>query len=157
MEKEKVEMLAERPLNYDEFLKHRFRVALSFAGEYRGYVEFVAERLVEKLGRNHVFYDAHFEAFANGTRGDIKLMDLYGRAQLVCVFLGRDYAKKEWAGIVEWDAIRDAQKRNAIDTMYFRFDDEDVPGLLSNVIYTDCRKTAKEKVASLILQRIGEQ
>ena len=40
----------------------RFKVALSFPGERREFVEKVAEKLASALGRESVFYDKYYEA-----------------------------------------------------------------------------------------------
>ena len=44
----------------------RFRVSLSFAGEYREYVRRVADQLVLDLGKGRVLYDKYFEGSLPG-------------------------------------------------------------------------------------------
>ena len=42
--------------------RKRFRVALSFPGERRPFVEAVARRLAERVGKDRVFYDSDCQA-----------------------------------------------------------------------------------------------
>ena len=56
----------------------RFRVALSFAGEKRDFVEQVADLLAARFGRDAILYDKYHEAeFARYDLG-IRLPKLYG-------------------------------------------------------------------------------
>jgi hypothetical protein len=136
----------------------RFRVALSLAGEQREYVDGVDSHLVEELGRDAVFYYPNFEAQLARPNADLLLQKIYHeQADLVVVFLGRDYQAKEWCGGVEWRVVRELIKKRQDDRiMPFRFDDEPVDGLFSIDLAADCRKHPPAKAAALIIARLEE-
>ncbi len=57
----------------------RFRIAFSFAGEKRDFVEQVADALAARLGQDKILYDKYHEAeFARSDLG-IYLPNLYNR------------------------------------------------------------------------------
>ena len=84
----------------------RFRIALSFAGEKRAFVEKVATILALRFGQEQILYDKFHQAeFARYDLG-IYLPQLYrDAADLVVVVLCPDYDHKLWTGW-EWLAIQ---------------------------------------------------
>src|SRR5262245_42318555 len=89
----------------------RFRIALSFPGEHRQFVEQVAEQLAAVVGRESVLYDRFYEAEFARPDLDTYLQRLYhDESELIAVFLCADYERKEWCGL-EWRAVRDLIKR----------------------------------------------
>jgi hypothetical protein len=133
----------------------RFRVALSFPGEYRTFVARVAKSLARQLGNERVFYDHYYEAELARPDLDTYLQQLYhDEAELIVVFLCAEYERKEWCGL-EWRAIRDLLKRKqASAIMPMRFDDTHVPGLFSIDGYVNLSNRKPGAVARLILQRL---
>ncbi len=134
----------------------RFKVALSFAGERRLFVEKVAEALVAKLGNDAVFYDKFFTAELARTNLDTYLQNIYHKdSELIVVFLCADYARKEWCGL-EGRALRDLikQKEDSL-IMPFRFDDTEIAGFFSTDGYVSVRTMPPEEAARLILVRLG--
>jgi hypothetical protein len=133
----------------------RFRVALSFPGEYRAFVEQVAELLARRVGRDHVLYDKYYEAEFARPNLDSYLQNLYhDESDLIAIFLCADYDRKEWCGL-EWRALRDVLKRRRdADLMPLRFDDTQIPGLFSIDGYVWIGTRKPREVADLILQRI---
>lgn len=70
----------------------RFKVALSFAGEKRGYVSAVAAEVKKRLGQGSVFYDMDFTAQLARPNLDALLQRIYQKnSDLVVVFLCADY------------------------------------------------------------------
>lgn len=136
--------------------RKRFRVALSFPGERRAYVEQVAVLLAQELGRRQVFYDRWHEAELAKPNLDLHLQKIYHRqAELVAVFLCREYREKQWCGL-EWRALRDLIKRREDALLLpIRLDDAEIPGLLSIDGYVDAQGRPAEEIAALILQRLG--
>ena len=132
-----------------------FRVALSFAGEHRPYVEEVALALARVLGQDNVFYDNHFKHDLAVIDLDVLLQSIYHhKSDLVVVFLCGNYQDKEWCGL-EWRAVRDLiKKRDAKRIMLFRFDDSPVDGVFSLDGAIDCRKHMSGEAADLILKRL---
>ncbi|TAN53869.1 MAG: TIR domain-containing protein [Methylococcaceae bacterium] len=134
----------------------RFRVALSFPGEHRAYVAQIADCLAQQLGRRQVFYDRWYEVELAKPNLDLHLQAIYhDQADLVVVFLCKEYNQKQWCGL-EWRALRDLIKRREDALLLpIRLDDADIPGLLSIDGYVDAQGRPAEEIAALILQRLG--
>lgn len=82
------------------FGSRRFRVALSFPGERRPFVAAVADNLKLTLGNDAVFYDSDYVAELARPNLDLLLQRIYhDNSDLIVVFLGGDYAAKEWCGL----------------------------------------------------------
>lgn len=87
----------------------RFRVALSFPGEKRHFVEKVARSLALYLREERVLYDAWDEIQAELARADLgfHLPELYrSETELAIAFACDEYDKKLWCKI-EWRLIHD--------------------------------------------------
>ncbi len=134
---------------------HKFAVAFTFPGEKRSYVEKVDKALQILLGPDQIFYDKRYEHELARLDLDTYLQSLYhDRAELIVVFLCSEYNRKDWCGI-EWRAVRDIiKKRQGDSVMPFRFDNANIPGLLSIDGYIDAAATATEKAAELIQKRL---
>ena len=66
----------------------RFKVALSFPGERRGFVEKVASLLASCIGKERVLYDKYYEAEFARPNLDTYLLNLYhDESELIAVFL----------------------------------------------------------------------
>jgi hypothetical protein len=134
----------------------RFKIALSFPGERRDFVEQVAAQLADQVGRDRVLYDQYYEAEFARPDLDTYLQRLYhDESELIAVFLCADYERKDWCGL-EWRAIRDLiKKRQASTVMPLRFDNTEIPGLFSTDGYVWIDNRSPAEIADLILQRIG--
>jgi len=151
--------LVEQPV--DKTARHmstrqkRFRIALSFPGEHRAFVEQVAAHLASRVGQERVLYDKYYEAEFARPDLDTYLQHLYhDESELIAVFLCADYQRKEWCGL-EWRAIRDLIKMREVSTvMPFRFDDTEIPGLFSIDGYIWIGDRPAQEVADLILERM---
>ena len=134
----------------------RFRIALSFPGERRPFVERVAECLADAVGRESVLYDGFYEGEFARPDLDTYLQRLYHQeSELIAVFLCAEYQEKEWCGL-EWRAVRDLIKRRKSDAvMPLRFDDTEIPGLFSTDGYVWIGERSPREVADVILQRMG--
>lgn len=132
-----------------------FKIALSFPGEKRGYVEQVADNLKAVLGRDAVFYDLDYQAQLCQPNADIILQNIYHRqSQLIVVFLCKEYSLKEWCGL-ELRAIRDLIKRRQGGKLVLvRFDDANVDGFYSIDGYLDANKFSPEQISEFILQNL---
>jgi tetratricopeptide (TPR) repeat protein len=111
----------------------RFKVALSFAGEQRGFVEEVANILAARFDRTAVLYDKFHEAEFSRPRLAHLLMDLYqDESELIVVIACPDYQNKPWTGL-EWDTIHDkfVRDRRHDEVMLCRFGLVQMPGSLS--------------------------
>src|SRR6185295_4602531 len=132
----------------------RFRIALSFPGEHRPFVEQVAEHLSAAVGRDRVLYDKYYEAEFARPDLDTYLQGLYhDDSELIAVFLCAAYRDKEWCGL-EWRALRDLiKRRQASSVMPLRFDDTEIPGLFSTDGYLWIGHRSPEDIANRILDR----
>ena len=133
----------------------RFRIALSFPGEHRPFVEQVAKRLASHVGQDRVLYDKYYEAEFARPDLDTYLQRLYhDESELIAVFLCADYERKEWCGL-EWRALRDLIKRRKTSAiMPLRFDNTEIPGLFSTDGYVWIGNRTPHEVADVILQRL---
>lgn len=132
-----------------------FKVALSFPGEHRDYVEEVARELQTRLPARSVFYDRDFTAQLARPNLDTLLQHIYAdNSDLVVVFLSENYEKKEWCGL-EWRAVRELLKKKQDNSiMFMRFDLASVPGALSLDGYVDLASYTASEAAALILERV---
>lgn len=133
----------------------RFRIAFSFAGEKREFVEKVARILADRFGEAAILYDNFYEAeFATADLG-VDLPDLYHKeSDLVVVVLCKNYAAKEWCGL-EWRAIHALIKeRRTEDVMLCRFDHATIKGLYSTAGFVELDRKTPEETAKLIIQRL---
>ena len=134
----------------------RFRVALSFAGEQRTFVEEVAEHLTAQLGEGRVFYDRDYTAELARPNFDTYLTNIYlNESDLIVVFLSADYERKDWCGL-EWRGVRSLILARAdSDIMPFTFDGVIPVGMLPIDGYIAIEEKTPQDVASLILERLG--
>jgi hypothetical protein len=132
-----------------------FRIALSFPGEHRSFVEKLAERLASALPRDKIFYDRWYEAELAAPDLDLVLQKIYRhQAELVVVFLCQEYGEKPWCK-VEWRAGRDLlMNGDPRSIMPVRFDDTEIPGILSIDGYLNVNGRPPETIADLILKRL---
>lgn len=135
-----------------------FKVAMSFPGEKRAYVEEVVTALRCTFEPDTIFYDYDYQAQLARPNLDILLQDIYrNRSELIVVFLCAEYAQKQWCGL-EWRAIRDIIKDKDNDrVMFVRFDDAPVEGVLSIDGYIDARSFGAQEVAQFIAERLGQR
>lgn len=132
-----------------------YDVGLSFAGEDREYVEEVATTL--KAYGVDVFYD-DFERAALWGKDLYEYLDSVYRAQcrFCVVFISEHYAKKPWPR----HERRSAQARDLVGGSEYvlpaRFDDTEVPGILTTTGFIDLRTASPADVAVLIAQKLGK-
>jgi TIR domain len=133
----------------------KFKVALSFPGERRRFVDSIAGSLREALGADSVFYDLDYQAQLARPNLDTLLQDVYSKnSELIVVFLSAEYSSKEWCGL-EWRAIREIIKqRRSEQLMLVRFDDSSIDGVFSHDGYIDARRHDEDAVVGFILSRL---
>jgi TIR domain-containing protein len=137
----------------------RFRIALSFPGEHRPFVEQVAEHLAAAVGRERVLYDKFYEAEFARVNLDVYLPRLYReQSELIVLFLCPEYAAKRWCRL-EWRHIRQLIATLDEDRiMLVSFGspgDLSELGILSGDGYVDIGSRPASEIAGLILQRLG--
>ena len=135
----------------------RFRVAFSFAGEKREFVEKVARILADRFGEEAaILYDQFHEAeFANPDLA-FDLPELYrSNSDLIVAVFCRDYDTKEWC-CLEWRAIFSLiNKGHGKMILLSRFDHADGRGLSDLGGFIELDHKTSEQFATLILQRLA--
>jgi tetratricopeptide (TPR) repeat protein len=134
----------------------RFRIAFSFAGEKREFVEKVASILADRFGEDKILYDKfHNSEFS---RSDLAfyLPDLYEKeSDLVVAVFCPDYDKKEWCGL-EWNAIFGLLKQRKVgEVMLARFKRVEGKGLRGLAGYIDLDDLTPKQAANDILERLA--
>lgn len=140
--------------NAVDISKHKFDVALSFAGEARALVEEIAQELERRMGPNSYFYDNNYVSQLARPSLDTLLQGIYSRAKLDVVFLSTNYQKKDWCG-VEFRAVKDIIfSRDNLRVMFVRTDDGAVDGVFKTDGYVDARRFSPSKIAEFICERL---
>lgn len=134
----------------------RFRIAFSFAGEKREFVEQVADLLAKRFGRDKILYDKYYEAeFAVFDLG-IKLPKLYGeQSDLIVPVLCPNYDTKRWTGW-EWVHIYGLlTKTDGHRVMPSRFDYAKADGLSPASGFIELDHKTPADFVTLILERLA--
>ncbi len=145
---------AASPANKKPVSKKRFRIALSFPGERRSFVEQVAVHLETVIGRAQLLYDKYHESEFARVDLDTYLQKLYhDESELIAIFLCAHYERKEWCGL-EWRSLRDLIKQRSGEAiMPLRFDNTSVSGLFSIDGYIEIGNRLPKEIAECILDR----
>lgn len=134
----------------------RFRIAFSFAGEKREFVEQTAKLLADRFGDDAILYDKYHEAeFARHDLG-IYLPQLYGKqSDLIVPVLCARYDVKRWTGW-EWLHIYGLLTReDGHRVMPSRFEYAQADGLSPASGFIELDHKTPEQFASLILERLA--
>ncbi len=132
----------------------QFDVCLSFAGEDRPYVRRVAQHLAKRGVR--FFYDEHQQVTLWGKDLYEHLDYVYRMAARFCVlFVSRHYASKLWTNHERRSIQARAFRENKEYILPVRFDKTDLPGLLETVGYVSLKNLTPQKLADLIVQKLG--
>ena len=143
--------MANSDIRADDFT---YDVALSFAGEQRTYVQKVAAALRRRGIRP--FYDDYEKAVLWGKDLYEHLDWVYQKAARYCVlFASEDYANKVWTTHERRSAQARALQSNQEYVLPVRFDDTEIPGLRSTVVYFDARSLPPGKLAELVSEKLG--
>jgi len=132
----------------------KYHIALSFAGEDRGYVEEVAEAL-QAVGVD-VFYDKFEEHELWGKDLYAHLSDIYqNRAMFTVMFVSNAYSIKLWTSHERKSAQARAfsESREYILPAFFDTAVE-VPGLLKTTGYIDLAARTPAELADLIVRKL---
>ena len=116
--------------------QRRFRVALSFPGDYRDtIIEKIANGLANRFGEAAVLYDKFHEEEFGRPNLDIYLQKLYkDEADIIALFLCDKYEEKAWCG-VESRIIRELMNQIKEDHRFilFRIDQGEVSGFYGSI------------------------
>ncbi len=130
-----------------------YDIALSFAGEERGYVDRVANLLKERGVK--VFYDLFEEADLWGKDLYVHLSDVYHkRARFTVMFISAAYANKVWTNHERKSAQARAFQEAQEYILPARFDDTEIPGVLPTVGYVSLKDRSPDDLVSLITKKL---
>ena len=133
-----------------------YDVCLSFAGEDRNYVRKVANALKSKGIR--VFYDEYAQVDMWGKDLYVHLDEIYQNTARFCVlFASKHYAKKVWSNHERQSAQARAIRQHAEYILPAKFDNTQIPGLRSTIGYLDLRKLTPDRLADMIIEKIGNR
>ena len=129
-------------------------VALSFAGEQRGYVEGVA--LALQARGIAVFYD-EFEKIALWGKDLVEeLQAVYElKSGSVVIFVSKAWVERAWPQHERRSALSRAVQKSEEYLLPVRFDDTPVPGLPDSVHYLRAKEYSPAELASVIAQKLG--
>ena len=131
---------------------HKFDVALSFAGEQRGYVYEVA-KILESNGIV-VFYDEFHSSHLWGKDLTVYLKEVYYSKSNWCImFVSKEYVSKAWPSFERQNALARQLEIQHGYILPVRFDDTEVPGLPTTIAYQDAREKSPEDIAKLFLEK----
>jgi hypothetical protein len=130
-----------------------YDVALSFAGEDRGYVEQTADTLRRRGAK--VFYDRYEQATLWGKNLLEHFQAVYRSSTIVVIFASRHYAAKVWTNVERQAAQAHALEESHECVLPVRFDDTPLAGLLPTTGYVDARQLTPVEVATLILEKLS--
>ncbi len=132
----------------------KYQVALSFAGEQRGYVEEVYKQL--HAWEIKVFYDDSEKLTLWGKSGFQEFQKIYGEeSEYVVLFVSRDYAKNMWSRAEFQTALHTKMKDRKDSILPVRFDDTELPGLPKDIIYVSAHNKTPAEIASMIATKLG--
>lgn len=131
-----------------------YKVALSFAGENRSYVEDVANELKNK--GVSVFYDKYEEIDLWGKNLYDHLNEVYSKkAEYTVIFISRFYKNKLWANHERRSAQEKAFRENKECILPARFDDTEIPGILQTIGYVDLKTKSPIEFTEMICKKIN--
>lgn len=134
----------------------RFRIAFSFAGEKRDFVEATAKILAQRFGEERILYDKFHEAeFARFNLG-IYLPKLYGeQSELIVPVLCDNYDQKRWTGW-EWGHIYGLLTNvDGHRVMPSRFEYANADGLSPTAGFIELDNKTPQQFATRILERLA--
>ena len=134
--------------------QHEYDVALSFAGEDRAYVEMVADQL--RARDVTVFYDRYEEAELWGKDLYTHLSEIYrNKARFTLMFCSKQYGEKLWTTHERRAAQARAFEEAGDYILPAKFDDTEIPGILSTTANIDLRDRSPLEVALRVCQKLG--
>ncbi|GAA3384954.1 tetratricopeptide repeat protein [Cryptosporangium minutisporangium] len=130
-------------------------VALSFAGAQRAYVERVAAAL--RAAGVRCFYDVDEQVALWGEHLAEVLPAIYAeRARAVVLFISAEYAARQWTRLERRSALVRAAREQSEYVLPARFDDTQLPGILSDLVTVDLRSRSPEEFADLVVDKLSK-
>lgn len=134
-----------------------YDVAFSFAGEQRDFVSRVYMILTDKY-KLKVFYDQDPEIQAKLWGKDFteEFPKVYGEQSKWCLlFISKEYKEKYWTTYEKRIVLAKAIKEKGDYLLPARFDDTEIPGILSTVGYINVSQMSPDEFSEKIMLRLG--
>lgn len=137
--------------------REAYKVALSFAGEQREYVREVAKALESMPNfKGKVFFDEFHRIDMWGRDLNELLNEVFDYKSEYCVFfISRDYAQRHYPTQEKRSALSDKVKFLKGRILPVRFDDTELPGLSSSIVYVRASDYNPVQLANLIATRVN--
>jgi hypothetical protein len=136
--------------------EHDFDIAVSFAGENRGFVEEVVRKVQDSAPDVTVFYDEDYKYESWGKDGIEYFTDVYmKRSRYVAMFISRSYAEKEWPRAEKRAALARALTERSEYVLPIRIDNTELPGMPPTVFYVEAIREGVDGIATGILHKLG--
>lgn len=140
-------------ISFENHPGKKYHVGLSFAGEERDYVKIVFETLV-KNGVS-VFYDDNEEVEMWGKNLAVYLPEVFSKdVGCVVIFASKNYIKKAYPSLEKDAALTTAIYSKKEYILVGKFDDIQIPGILSTIKNINLENMPGEKFASLIILKL---
>jgi S-layer protein (TIGR01567 family) len=133
-----------------------YDVAFSFAGEQRDFVSRVYMILTDKY-KLKVFYDQDPEIQAKLWGKDFteEFPKVYGEQSKWCLlFISKEYKEKYWTTYEKRIVLAKAIKEKGDYLLPARFDDTEIPGILSTVGYINVSQMSPDEFSEKIMLRL---
>ncbi len=132
-----------------------YDIALSFAGEDREYVDKVAKTLRSKGVK--VFYDKFDEVNLWGKNLYDYLSTIYTKkARFTVIFISKHYHEKLWTTHERRSAQARAFEESQEYILPARFDDTEIPGILSTTCYINLDEKSPSDLANTICAKLDQ-
>lgn len=138
--------------NKENSQKHKYNVALSYAGEDRSYVEIIAKEL--KSRNIKVFYDEFEETLLWGKDLFVYLDEIFKERAAFCVmFISEMYTKKAWCNL-ELSSAMHRQYRDVEYILPVCLDQTSVPGITDRYGYLQAKEYSPVQLAEVIINKL---
>ncbi|WP_445166793.1 TIR domain-containing protein [Mycolicibacterium sp. Dal123E01] len=138
--------------------QYDFDIAVSFAGENRGFVEDVVRRVQQSAPDIAIFYDSDYRYESWGKDGIEYFTDVYlKRSRFVAMFISKHYAEKEWPRAEKRSALARALTERNEYVLPIRIDETELTGMPPSVMYIDAVREGIEGISNGILHKIAKQ
>ncbi len=132
----------------------QYEVALSFAGEQRGYAERVT-RALQSQGID-VFYDGFEMVRLWGKDLVEESHEVFERrAARAVMFISKEYVEKVWPRHERRSILSCAVREKSEYVLPVRFDDTPVPGLPDSIKYEQADGHSPDELAAMIAEKLG--
>ena len=132
----------------------KYQVALSFAGEQRGYVEDVARHLVSR--GIAVFYDGFETVPLWGRDGAEAFHEAFAdQSARVVMFVSKSYIEKAWPRHERRSTLSRMVQEEREYVLPVRFDDTPVPGLPDDVLFLRADEYTAAALSTAIAEKLG--